>query len=71
MNNRRTLSAVFGPLVVGLWALQDIVTKPRLATVHGSDVVQLVAAGMCFGVAIAALVNFFLVRSSRASSSSS
>jgi hypothetical protein len=61
MSNRRNLRRFFVLLVIGLLAFFDIARKPRFATLtlHGSDVVQLIAAGMCFGVALASLVVFF------------
>ena len=34
------------------------VTKPRFATYYGPDVVTLIAAGMCFGAALAMFVVF-------------
>jgi hypothetical protein len=39
-------------------------SNPRLATLHGSDVLQLIATGMCFGVALATLVMFLRGRRS-------
>jgi hypothetical protein len=59
MSSRRKLVPFLFPLLFGLWAVFDIAAKPRFATFHGSDVVQLIAAGMCFGVVLAALVGFF------------
>ena len=59
MSSQRNLRRFFVLLVIGLWAFFDIARKPRFATFQGSDVVQLVAAGMCFGVALASLVVFF------------
>ena len=65
MSNRRKLVPFWIPLLFGLMALVNIVGNPRFATLHGSDVVQLIAVGMCFGVAIATLVGF--VRGARSS----
>ena len=61
MSNRRNLRRFFVLLAIGLWAFFDLARKPRFATLtlHGSDVVQLIVAGMCFGVALASLVVFF------------
>lgn len=64
MGSRRKLVPVLVPLLVGLLAFFDIASKPRFANFHGSDVVQLMAAGMCVGVALAMLVGFFRGRSS-------
>jgi hypothetical protein len=52
------------PLLLGLWELFDVVNKPRFATYHGSDVVQLVGAGMLLGIALSALFSFLLGRRS-------
>jgi hypothetical protein len=59
MSNRRKLVPFWVPLLFGLMGFFNIVGKPRLATLHGSDVLQLIAVGMCFGVALATLVVFF------------
>ena len=59
MSSWRKLVPVFVPLLAGLMAFFDIAGKPRFANFHGSDVVQLIAAGLCFGVALAKLVGFF------------
>jgi hypothetical protein len=56
---RRRLAPVWVPLLFGLLSLSSMMTRPRFATFHGSDVVQLIGTGMCFGVALASLI-FFL-----------
>lgn len=48
MRRRRVMLFVF-MLLFGLFALLQIMGKPRFETFHGSDVVQLIASGMCFG----------------------
>ena len=65
--SNRNLRRFFILLVIGLWALSDVARRPRFATLtlKGVDVVELVVAGMCFGVALASLVVFF--RSPRSS----
>ena len=66
-NRRKFVPNVFVPLFIafmGLAALYNIASKPRFATFHGSDVLGLVAAGMCFGAALVALVMFFRGRRS-------
>jgi hypothetical protein len=55
---RRKLAPFWVPLLFGLLSLVNLVGKPRLATLHASDVVQLLGTGMCFGVAVASLVAF-------------
>jgi hypothetical protein len=39
----------------GLFALLQMIGKPRFETFHGSDVVQLIASGMCFGFGLGVL----------------
>jgi len=39
----------------GLFALLNIIGKPRFETFHKSDVVQLVASGLCFGLGFGVL----------------
>ena len=59
MSNRRKLVPFWVPLLFGLLSFFNIVGKPRFATFHGADVLQLIATGMCFGVALVTLVVFF------------
>ncbi len=66
MSNRRNPVLTF--LVIGFMgvvAISNIAGKPRFETFHTTDVLQLVGAGMCFGVALVALVN--VVRGPRSS----
>jgi hypothetical protein len=60
---RRTIAPkVFVPLFIafmGLAAFSNMASSPRFATFHAVDVVRLIASGMCFGAATAALVIFF------------
>ena len=53
MRNRRRFVPVAVSLLFGLMAFINVVTKPRFATYYRPDVVALIAAGMCFGAAIA------------------
>ena len=53
MGSKKT---VFIPLVIGLIGLMPLMRNPRFETYHTVDVVQLLASGMCFGVALAALL---------------
>ena len=53
------LTAVAGPLVVGLAGFFHLMSQPRFAEIRKVDVVQLIGSGMCFGVALMALVLFF------------
>ena len=56
---RRRVAPIWVPLLFGLLSLFSMMSRPRFATFHGSDVVQLLGTGMCFGVALASLI-FFL-----------
>jgi hypothetical protein len=55
---RRQLAPFWVPLLFGLLSLFNMVGKPSFTTIRGVDVVQLMATGMCFGVALATLVVF-------------
>ena len=63
MSNRRIFPPkVFVPLFIasmGLAPLLNMASSPRFATFHTIDVVRLIASGMCFGAALAALLIFF------------
>ena len=59
MSNWRKLVPFWVPLLFGLLSFTSMVGRPRFATFHATDVVQLVGTGMCFGVALATLVVFF------------
>ena len=63
MNNRRKFApTVFVPLFIasmGLAAFVNMAGSPRFATFRTIDVVRLIASGMCFGAALAALLIFF------------
>jgi hypothetical protein len=63
--NRRKLIPFGVFLFFGLMASFSAIGNPRLAALHRSDVLQLIAIGMCFGAALATLVVLFL--STRAS----
>ena len=66
MPSRKALtSAVLVPLVVGIIGLMNLMQRPRFAGFHNVDVLQLLASGMCFGVALSAILA--LLRGPRAS----
>lgn len=48
--------------LVGLMVLLANLGKPRIEALHGSDVVGLVASGMCFGVALVGLTGRLRIR---------
>jgi hypothetical protein len=61
-HRRKSAPKVFVPLFIacmGLVAFSNMVSSPRFATFHTVDVVRLIASGMCFGAALAALLIFF------------
>jgi hypothetical protein len=64
MLNRRVLtSAVAVPLIVGLIGLMNLMHQERFASFRNVDVLQMIASGMCFGVALSAV--FALLRGQR------
>jgi hypothetical protein len=50
------LSAVLAPLIVGMAGLVHLMEQPRFAAIRAVDVVQLTGSGMCFGVALFAII---------------
>jgi hypothetical protein len=64
-NRGRMISlSVLVPLIIGLTGLFSAMERPRFQSFHAVDVLQLVASGACFGVALAAL--FAVLRRARA-----
>jgi hypothetical protein len=55
---RYLVSGALVPLLIGLFAVFDLMQKPRFANLHTMDVIQLVASGMCFGIALTAVIEF-------------
>jgi hypothetical protein len=55
---RRRLVPIWVPVLLGLMSLSSMLSRPRIALLHGSDIVQMIGTGMCFGVALAALIAF-------------
>jgi len=52
-------SGRFTGLFIALWgtlALLNSLSKPRIAALHATDILGLIGAGMCFGVAIVGLI---------------
>lgn len=57
MFHRRSLaSAVIIPLIIGLAGLTHLMSQPGFAAIRAVDVVQMTGSGMCFGVALFALI---------------
>ena len=50
-DRRSSMAGIFG-----LIAFINVSRNPRFALIHTVDVVQLIACGMCFGVALARLI---------------
>ena len=66
MNSRKVLtSAIVVPVIVGGIGLINLSHNARFAAFHNVDVLQLIASGMCFGVALSALIG--LIRGPRSS----
>jgi hypothetical protein len=60
VNNRRGLAAaIFAPLLIGFIGLANLTRQPRFQSYHNVDILQLLASGMCFGVALAAIIAYF------------
>ena len=53
---RRRFAAIFVPAFVGLIGLFSLINRPRFQAYHTVDVLQLLASGMCFGIALAGLL---------------
>jgi hypothetical protein len=49
-------SAVLVPLLIGLIGFFNLARSPRFEAFQSVDVLQLIATGMCFGVALTVLV---------------
>lgn len=63
LNRRGHWGAIVAPLVVGLIGFFTLTQRPRFADIHTVDVIQLLASGMCFGVALGALTVWIRNRS--------
>jgi predicted RND superfamily exporter protein len=54
--SRRILPAIVLPVIIGLVGFFSLTQRPRFQTFHTVDVLQLLATGMCFGIALAVLI---------------
>jgi hypothetical protein len=54
-NRRPTWRDIFFPLIIGVISLATVMRRPRFASFHTVDVLELVAAGLMFGLALRAL----------------
>jgi hypothetical protein len=62
-NEKSNLLAGLALLFLGGTALLRILANPRVAELHGSDVVTLTGCGACFGVGLVALLGRLKLRS--------
>ena len=60
MQNRKLFAVLF---LVGAIGLGNVVRNPRFETIHTVDALQLIASGMCFGIALMALAGRLKPRS--------
>jgi ABC-type nickel/cobalt efflux system permease component RcnA len=56
---RRRLASIVIPAIVGLTALLTVIGRPRFQAYHTVDALELVASGLCFGIAFVGLVRVF------------
>lgn len=58
MLNRKTLvSSTLACVVVGVVGLLHLMEQPRFQSYQNVDVFQLIASGMCFGVALSGMLS--------------
>jgi hypothetical protein len=53
---RRRSASVFILIIVGMMGLVTLMGRPRFQTYATVDVLQLLASGLCFGLALGALL---------------
>jgi hypothetical protein len=58
------VAAIFVPLLIGSIGLGTLMRSTRFEAYRSVDVLQLIASGMCFGVALVSLI--MMLRGSRA-----
>src|SRR5262249_44310196 len=51
-DSRRGYLVVVMQVIVGIGALMSVLNRPRVSAYHAVDILALVGAGMCFGVAL-------------------
>ena len=59
----RTTTVVLRSLFIamlGVFPLLNVLSNPRLASLHGSEIVQIIAVGFCFGVAFGTAMASFV-----------
>ncbi|HEV2287570.1 MAG TPA: hypothetical protein VGR81_01300 [Candidatus Acidoferrales bacterium] len=60
--SKAVVSSILLPVVVGSIGFINLTARPRFQAFHTVDVIQLLATGMCYGVALAGI--FVLVHES-------
>jgi hypothetical protein len=55
---RHVATGVILPVLLGLAGFFDLSQRPGYANFRAVDVFQLIAAGMCFGIALTGLIEF-------------
>jgi hypothetical protein len=55
MSKRRVILILF-LLLFGFFPLLNSFNNPRIEGLHGADIAQLIAAGLCFGVSFGILI---------------
>jgi hypothetical protein len=55
---RYVATGVLIPFLIGASGFFDLTQRPRFASFHTVDVIQLLASGMCFGIALTGLIDF-------------
>jgi len=53
---KSVVSVIAVALVIGIVGLSTVAGRPRFATYRTVDVIELLASGMCFGIALAGLL---------------
>jgi len=54
-NRRPTWRDIAFPLIIGLFSLAIVMRRPRFASIHTVDILELIASGIMFGLALRAL----------------
>jgi hypothetical protein len=61
MQRRSRFTGLFLALL-GVMVLLSNLSKPRIAALHGADILSLIACGVCFGIAFVGLIGRLRVR---------
>ena len=56
--SRHVVTGVILPLIIAAFGLFDLHQRPEFSRIHKIDVFQLVACGMCLGIALTGLIEF-------------